>query len=51
VTQLQVLAGKYKLTGEQQTAVKDITASVQKVFADLASKVASDASKSGQRCD
>lgn len=45
VTQLQALAGKYKLTDEQQAAVKDTIASVQKVIADLASKAAGDASK------
>ena len=45
LTQLQALAGKYKLTDAQQAAVKDTIASVQKVIADLASKAAGDASK------
>ena len=45
VTQLQALAGKYKLTDEQQAAVKDVIAAVQKVIADAAAKTAGDASK------
>jgi hypothetical protein len=45
VTQLQALAGKYTLTDQQQTAVKDTIANVQKVIADMASKAASNASK------
>jgi hypothetical protein len=45
VTQLQALAGKYKLTDEQQAAVKDVIAAVQKVIADSAAKTAGDASK------
>jgi PBP1b-binding outer membrane lipoprotein LpoB len=45
VTQLQALAGKYKLTDAQQAAVKDAIASVQKAIADMAGKAAGDASK------
>ena len=45
VTQLQALAGKYKLTDAQQAAVKDTIASVQKVIADMAGKAAGDATK------
>ena len=45
VTQLQALAGKYKLTDEQQAAVKDVIAAVQKMIADSAAKTASDATK------
>ena len=46
VTQLQALAGKYKLTDAQQAAVKDVIASVQKAIADLAaSKAAATAGK------
>jgi PBP1b-binding outer membrane lipoprotein LpoB len=43
VTQLQALAGKYKLTDEQQAAVKDVVASAQKAIADLAGKAAASA--------
>jgi N-acetyl-beta-hexosaminidase len=43
VTQLQALAGKFKLTDDQQAAVKDTVASVQKVIADMASKAAASA--------
>lgn len=48
VTQLQALAAKtdYKLTDAQQTAIKDMIASVQKAIADMAaSKTAGDATK------
>jgi hypothetical protein len=38
VTQLQALSGKFTLTDEQQTAVKDTIAAVQKVIADMAGK-------------
>jgi hypothetical protein len=40
LTQLQGLAGKYKLTDDQQAAVKDVIAAVQKVIADTAAKAA-----------
>jgi PBP1b-binding outer membrane lipoprotein LpoB len=45
VTQLQELAKKYTLTDEQQTAVKDAIAAVQKAIADAAAKATSEASK------
>jgi hypothetical protein len=45
LTQLQALAGKYKLTDDQQAAVKDVITAVQKVIADTAAKTAGDASK------
>ena len=45
VTQLQALAGKYKLTDEQQAAVKDVIAAVQKAIAGSAAQTASDATK------
>jgi hypothetical protein len=45
VTQLQALAGKFKLTDDQQAAVKDAVASVQKAISDLAGKAAAGASQ------
>jgi hypothetical protein len=45
VTQLQSLAGKFKLTADQQQAVNDVISSVQKVIADAAGKAAGDASQ------
>jgi hypothetical protein len=45
MAQLQSLANKAKLTPEQQQAVKDVMAQVQKVIADAASKAAGEASK------
>lgn len=45
VTQLKALGDKYKLTPEQQQAVTDAIAQVQKVIADMASKAGADASK------
>ena len=45
VTQLKALGSKYKLTAEQQQAVNDLIAQVQKVIADTAAKATGDASK------
>ena len=45
VTQLQSLAGKFQLTPEQQQAVNDVIAKVQKALADVSAKAAGDASK------
>jgi hypothetical protein len=45
VTQLQALASKFKLTADQQAAVNDVIASVQKAIAGAAAKTTSDASK------
>ncbi len=45
---LQALASKAKLTPEQQEAVKDVIAQVQKAMADAASKAAADAKKTGE---
>jgi len=49
LTQLQALAGKYKLTDEQKAAVQDVIAAVQKAILDTqanaAGKAAADASK------
>ena len=45
VTQLKALGDKYKLTPEQQQAVNDLVAQVQKIIADAAAKGAADASK------
>lgn len=43
--QLQALSGKFTLTDEQQTAVKNAIAAVQKAIADAAAKTAAGASK------
>ncbi len=45
---LQRLAGKAKLTAEQQAAIKDVVAQVQKAMTDAANKAATDAQKAGQ---
>ena len=45
VAQLQKLAKDAKLTAEQQQAIKDVLAQLQKVIADTASKAAGDAGK------
>ena len=45
VTQLQSLAGKFQLTPEQQQAVNDVIAKVQKALTDVSAKAAGDASK------
>jgi len=45
VTQLQSLTTKFKLTAEQQQAVNDLIATVQKTIADAAGKAAGDATK------
>lgn len=45
LTQLQSLAAQAKLTPEQQTAIKDVMAQVQKLIADAASKAAGEAGK------
>ncbi len=45
VAGLQKLAADAKLTPEQQQAVKDVLAQVQKVMADAAGKAAGDATK------
>jgi outer membrane protein assembly factor BamD (BamD/ComL family) len=46
VGDLQRLAGKAKLTPEQQQAVKDTIAAIQKQMAEVANKAASDLQKS-----
>ena len=46
MAQLQTLASNAKLTPEQQQAVKDVIAQVQRAISDAASKVASGAGKS-----
>lgn len=43
---LQRLAGKAKLTAEQQAAIKDVIAQVQKAMADSANKAGQDLKKS-----
>ena len=43
---LHKLAGRAKLTSEQQLAIKDTTAQVQKVMTDMANKASRDAQKS-----
>ncbi|MGA2221218.1 MAG: hypothetical protein ABSH21_05455 [Verrucomicrobiia bacterium] len=45
LTQLQQLARKAKLTAEQQQAIKDVIAQLQKQMTDMANKSASDAGK------
>jgi hypothetical protein len=45
VTQLQALAGKFKLTDDQTAAVKEVVASVQKAISDMAAKAADAAGK------
>lgn len=45
LSQLQSLAKNAKLTPEQQQAIKDVMAQVQKAITDTASKAAGDASK------
>ncbi len=45
LTQLQTLAKNTKLTPEQQQAIKDVIAQVEKVLADTAAKGAADAGK------
>ena len=45
LTDLQSLAKKAKLTPEQQQAIKDTIAAIQKQMAEAASKAASDAQK------
>ena len=45
VTQLKALGSKYKLTAEQQQAVNDLMAQVEKVISDNAAKAASGATK------
>ena len=45
LTQLQSLASQAKLTPEQQQAVKDVMAQVQKAVADAAGKAAGEAGK------
>lgn len=45
---LQRLASKAKLTPEQQEAVKDLIAQVQKAMADAAGKAAAEAQKTGE---
>ncbi|MGD0017546.1 MAG: hypothetical protein ABSC38_08555 [Verrucomicrobiia bacterium] len=42
---LQKLAGKARLTSEQQLAIRDTIAQVQKAMADIASKASGDAQK------
>ena len=45
LSQLQTLASNVKLTPEQQQAIKDVMAQVQKVLTDTASKAAGAANK------
>ena len=45
LSELKTLAGKAKLTPEQQQAVKDVMAQVQKALTDAAGQAASGASK------
>ena len=45
LTQLQSLAAQAKLTPEQQQAIKDVMAQVQKVMTDAAGKAVGDATK------
>ena len=45
VTQLQALGTKFQLTPEQQQAVNDVIAAVQKAIADATAKAAGDATK------
>ncbi len=45
LTDLQRLAGKAKLTSEQQQAIKDVTAQVQEQLTAAANKAAGDAQK------
>ena len=45
---LQSLAKKAKLTPEQQAAIKDVIAQVQKVLAEAADRAAADAQKAGE---
>jgi ketol-acid reductoisomerase len=45
LTQLQQLGRRAKLTAEQQQAVKDVIAQVQKQMTEMANKAASDARK------
>jgi hypothetical protein len=46
LTDLQRLAGKAKLTAEQQQAIKDVIAQVQKAMTDSANKAGQDLKKS-----
>lgn len=48
LTDLQRLAGKAKLTPEQQAAVKDVIAQVQKAMTEAAGKATGDAQKAGE---
>jgi len=45
MTELKTLASNAKLTPEQQQAIKDVMAQVQKAIADAATKAGADASK------
>jgi hypothetical protein len=45
LTELKTLASNAKLTPEQQQAIKDVMAQVEKAIADAASKTAGEASK------
>ena len=45
VTELKTLASNAKLTPEQQQAIKDVMAQVEKLVADVANKAAGEASK------
>ena len=48
LTELKALAGKAKLTPEQEQAIKDVMAQVQKAITDAAGKAAGDASKAAE---
>jgi hypothetical protein len=48
LSELKTLAGKAKLTPEQQQAVKDVMAQVQKALTDAAGQAASGASKTAE---
>jgi len=48
MTELKSLASNAKLTPEQQQAIKDVMAQVEKAIADAAGKAADEASKAMQ---
>jgi outer membrane protein assembly factor BamD (BamD/ComL family) len=48
LTKLQRIAAKAKLTPEQQQAIKDTMAAIQKQMAEMANKAAGDAQQAGE---